>query len=201
MSDPRPALRSGLLPPTNEPLRIAVRRLRWFRAAFTACVEATGRETGCRFAVDQTKLTEAFVAWLRAIDRQKPADKQDRRDFFEFAAALMLRELIAVMPLRALSAPDRVPAESPAAFWPEGHACTLFCLTVFTAASDQEFHDHPALSADFGDLRHWWSFRENAGRDPAFAAGFLQLMLGHKPNWVMPDVFRQRLKQELAPPA
>lgn len=195
-----PGLRAAL-PSSNEPLRVAVRRLRWFRAAFAACVEATGQECGCRFEIDQGKLTEAFVAWLRAIDRQKPADKAERRAFFEFAAALMLRELTRAMPLRALSAPSRVAANSPAAFWPEGYACTAFCLTVFGAASEQEFHDRPALAPAFGDLRQWWSFRENAGDDPAFAAGFLQLMLGHTPNWVMPDVFRERLKQELAPGA
>lgn len=191
-----PALR---LPPTNEPLRVAVRRLRWFRAAFAACVEATGRDCGCTFEIDQTRLTEAFVAWLRAVDRQKPANRAERRAFFEFAAALMLRELTAAMPLRATAAPLRAAESSPAAFWPEGYACTLFCLTVFSAAAEQEFHDRPPLDRAFDDLRHWWSFRENATRDPAFAAGFLQLVLGHAPNWVMPDVFRERLRQELAP--
>ena len=36
----------GVLPLTNEPLRIAVRRLRWFRAAFHRHAEAYGRDLG-----------------------------------------------------------------------------------------------------------------------------------------------------------
>lgn len=187
----------GALPPTNEPLRLAVRRMRWFKQAFRHYMDASGQALGCRFEVDEPKLARVFVRWLSAIDQQKPSDKAQRRDFFEFAAALMLRELVDEPPLRALGPATRAAPDSAAAFWPEGYCCTTFCLSVHAAAMAQEFHHPTALDQSFDDLRLWWSFRENAHHNPAFAAGFLQRLLGHEPNWVMPDVFIARLRREI----
>jgi hypothetical protein len=192
MSDAR--LHPESLPPSNEPLRIAVRRLRWFKQAFLRHADAMGRELGCHFAVDETKLAAAFLRWLEAIERQKPADKSQRRDFFEFAAALMLRELTADMPI---TASVKLQGDSAAAFWPEGYCCTLFCLSVHAAAMQQEFHQKTDLDPAFDDLRHWWSFKENTRQDASFSSGFLQMLLGHEPNWRMPDVFRLRIQSEL----
>lgn len=197
MSD-SPLLRDAL-PPTNEPLRLAVRRLRWFKQAFLRYAAACGQEIGCTFTIDEGKLAEAFVRWLNAIETQKPADKTQRRAFFEFAAALMLRELVADLPLVATGPAQLAGADSAAAFWPEGYCCATFCLSVHAAAMEQEFHQSTELDPAFDDLRHWWSFRENAHQDTAFSAGFLQLLLGHTPNWVMPDVFIARLSREVAP--
>ena len=56
MSDLPPL--SGSLPPTNEPLRIAVRRMRWFRAAFEAYIEAVGARIGCTYTIDEAKLDQ-----------------------------------------------------------------------------------------------------------------------------------------------
>ena len=195
MSDLPPL--SGSLPPTNEPYRIAVRRMRWFRAAFGAYVEAIGVRIGCTYAVDEAKLAGIFVRWLRSVERQKPSNAKDRHDYFEFAAGLMLRELTADMPLAVVTAPTIADANSAAAFWPEGYACTMFCLTVHAAVLQQEYKDKPAMSPVTDDLRHWWSFKENARMDASFSVGFLQTLLGHQPNWMMPDVFRARLGQEL----
>lgn len=186
------------LPATNEPLRISVRRLRWFRAAFQKFTTELGTEIGCDFRIDEAKLAEIFVRWLRAIERQKPSDKSARREYFEFAAGLMLREFTADLPLQALSPPGKAAPDSAAAFWPEGYVCTHFCLTVHAAAAEQEFHDRPDLTPTFDDLRHWWSFRENIRQDNSFSVGFLQLLLGHQPNWAMPDVFRARLQKEIS---
>lgn len=194
MSDLPPL--SGSLPPTNEPLRIAVRRMRWFRAAFEAYVEAVGARIGCTYKIDEAKLGGIFVRWLRSVERQKPSNPKDRHDYFEFAAGLMLRELTADMPLSVVSAPNKADASSAATFWPEGYACTMFCLTVHSAAMQQEFKDKPEVSPAIDDLRHWWSFKENARMDASFSVGFLQTLLGHQPNWMMPDVFRARLSQE-----
>lgn len=199
MSDLPPL--SGSLPPTNEPLRIAVRRMRWFRAAFAAHVEAIGARIGCSYKIDEAKLAGIFVRWLRSVERQKPRNPKDRHDYFEFAAGLMLRELTADMPLTVLSPPTLSEAGSAATFWPEGYACTMFCLTVHAAALQQEFRDKPEVSPAIDDLRHWWSFKENARIDAAFSVGFLQTLLGHQPNWMMPDVFRARLAAELSPAA
>ena len=185
------------LPPTNEPLRIAVRRMRWFKAAFLHYAEVSGQELGCSFEVDEVKLAASFMRWLTAIERQKPADKAERRDFFEFAAALMLRELMADLPIKSDGPPRLAKPDSAAAFWPEGYCCTTFCLSVHSAAMAQEFHAATEIDSAIDDLRHWWSFKENSVQDISFSAGFLQMLLGHEPNWVMPDVFRSRIHKEL----
>jgi hypothetical protein len=184
------------LPPTNEPLRVAVRRMRWFRTAFRTYVDAMGQHIGCQFTIDDAKLAAIFVRWLRAVEAQRPKDKADRQAFFEFAAGLMLRELTADMPVRAEGKPSRVPADSAAAFWPEGYVSTLFCISVHGAVMDQEYRKKPEVAPGISDLRNWWSFRENARQDPSFSSGFLQMVLGHQPNWSMPDVFRARLKAD-----
>ncbi|MFD1807473.1 hypothetical protein ACFSHQ_02975 [Gemmobacter lanyuensis] len=113
---------------------------------------------------------------------------------------MMLRELIADAPLKVLGPTTRAAANSAAAFWPEGYCCTMFCLSVHAAAMQQEFQDQTALDPAIDDLRHWWSFKENIAQDASFSAGFLQLLLGHQPNWMMPDVFRARLHSELVAP-
>ncbi len=186
------------IPPTNEPLRVAVRRLRWFKQAFHSFADACGRDIGTVFVVDDAKLAAIFVRWLDAIDRQKPSDKTQRRAFFEFAASLMLRELAADIPLTAAAPPTHAPSDSAAAFWPEGYCSTMFCLAIHTAAMRQEFDAQAEIDPAIDDLRHWWSFRENALEDARFSAGFLQLLLGQTPNWSMPDVFRARLEDELS---
>lgn len=197
MSEPAALPHREALPPTNEPLRIAVRRLRWFRSAFARYAEACGEGLGCGFTIDEPRLARAFASWLKAIELQRPKDKSERRDFFEFAAGLMLRELIAEMPLAATCAPGRADPASAGAFWPEGYVCTLFCLTVHAAALEEEFHASPDLGPGIADLRQWWSLRENANLDRSFPAGFLQMLLGHQPNWSMPDVFRARMEREI----
>jgi hypothetical protein len=64
----------------------------------------------------------------------------------------------------------------------------------------QEFKDKPQVSPVIDDLRHWWSFKENAHMGASFSVGFLLTLLGHQPNWMMPDVFRARLSNELKQP-
>lgn len=190
-------LSAASFPPTNEPLRIAVRRLRWFKVAFQSFADLTGREIGCDFEINDVKLAAAFMRWLNAIEAQKPADKSKRKDFFEFAATLMLRELTADMPLKAKAPATIADASSAAAFWPEGYCCTMFCLSVHSAAMGQEFHAKTVVDPAIDDLRHWWSFKENTLHDAGFSSGFLQMLLGHQPNWMMPDVFRARIQSAL----
>ena len=185
------------LPPTNEPLRIAVRRMRWFKVAFLRFVAATGQEMGISFEVDEVKLAAAFMRWLNAIETQKPTDKAERRDFFEFAAALMLRELMADLPIKSDGPPRLAAPDSAAAFWAEGYCCTTFCLSVHSAAMAQEYHTVTEIDPAIDDLRHWWSFKENSVQDASFSAGFLQMIIGNEPNWIMPDVFRLRIQNEL----
>ena len=187
------------LPSTNEPYRIAVRRLRWFRAAFIRYTEAIGQDLGCEFDIDETKIAAIFVRWLETIDRQRPTDKSQRPAFFAFAASLMFRELISDMPIRAKAAPTHADANSPGSLWPEGYVCTMFCLSVHSAAMQQEFDVKTTVTQDLESIRSWSSFRENSAEDDSFAAGFLQKLLGHEPNWFMPASFIARIGDWLVP--
>jgi len=182
------------LPGTNKPLRLAVRQLRWFKAAFRSHAEFCGKAMECDFRVDDIKLAGAFVRWLESIDRQKPREKGERQDFFGFAPSLVLRELVADMPISAECAPAGVDPRSAAGFWPEGYVATTFCLTVYAATMDQEFHIDVHVSEMVDDLRSWWSFRENASEDTGYAAGFFQMLLGNEPNWWMPTNFSARTR-------
>ena len=194
------AAAGGPLLPAGEPVRVAVRRMRWFRAALNRYLEGLGETLGCEFEVDDRRLAAAFVRWLRAVEAQRPLDPSARRAFFEFAGGLMLRELVADMPVRAQSPPALARPDSAAAFWPEGYACTMFCLAVTSAALAQEFDQRTALAPALEDLRHWWSFRENAAEDPTVSVPFLEMFLGHEPEWRMPGLFSARLQRELTSP-
>ena len=101
------------------------------------------------------------------------------------------------MPLSVVTPPTAADDASAAGFWLEGYAFTMFCMTLHSATMQQEFQDKPEVSPVIDDLRLWWSFKENARMDAACSVGFLQTLLGHQPNWMMPDVFRARLREEL----
>jgi hypothetical protein len=186
---------AAALPPSNKPLRIAVRQLHWFRAAFEATARQCGEKMGCRFIVDEQKIAGIFLRWLRSIEGQKPGAKADREAFFDFVPSLVLRELIADMPLKAEQPPAHVAGNPAAEFWPEGYVCTMFCLAVHARAVEEEFHTHREIDRMVDDLRSWYSFRENAAEDAQFAAGFFQKLLGHDPNWAMPANFRARNRE------
>lgn len=188
---------ADLLPASADPVHVAARRLRWFRMALHGYLEHLGEELGCEFELDEPRVADAFVAWLRAVEAQRPVDPVARRDYFEFAAGLMLRHLIQAMPVRARTAPSRADSDSAAAFWPEGYACATFCLTVARAALRQEFGEDAETPSVSLDLRTWWSFRENTLEDPATAVGFFDLMLGREPTWLFPTLFSARLRREL----
>lgn len=180
------------LPPTNKPLRIAARQLHWFRSAFRSHATKCGEIIGCRFEIDDLKLAQAFVRWLETIERQRPQQKADRREFFEFAPSLMLHELVADMPVRLTLPPQPVNSGSPSEFWPEGYVATTFCVTVFAATMHQEFGSKVEVDSVIDDLRFWWSFRENATEDSKYASAFFQKLFGKEPNWVFPTSFGAR---------
>lgn len=185
------------LPETNEPLRDAIRRLRWFRAALDRQLEDLRTETGLTFTVDDKRIAQIFVNWLREVDAQKPTDPSARRSYFDFVSALMLRDLLRSMPIKAGPLPSGADTTRPEYFWPEGFACTLFCLNVRAAVIEQEFNANTTLAPEFFSLRHWWSFKENVGQDAATAIGFFDVFAGNHPDWQMPDSFRHRLNHVL----
>ena len=59
------------LPETNEPLRDAIRRLRWFRAALDRQLDDLRAETGLTFTVDDKKLEVGLL--------ERPESAQQRR--------------------------------------------------------------------------------------------------------------------------
>ena len=82
------------LPATREPVRVAVRRLRWLRTAFAEQLAVIAARSGVSYRIDDRKLAAAFVAWLRRVEAQNPRDPERRRAYFTFAAGLMLQELV-----------------------------------------------------------------------------------------------------------
>lgn len=199
MSNKTVLLRADL-PPTNEPFRVAARRLRWFRAAFIRIVARVGEEIGCEFEIDEAKLTQIFVRWLEALDQQRPVVKEERAAFLEFASSLAFRELIAGMPARIKTKNFKNGDDVPAYFWPEAYACMVFCFTLHYAILKQEYDVNTNINPDVSNLRSWWSFRENARENKSFSAGFFQELLGHEPNWHIPEQFRYRLGRWLLEP-
>ncbi|QYZ69542.1 hypothetical protein [Neotabrizicola shimadae] len=188
------------LPATTEPLRVAIRRLRWFRDAFARQLNELTAETGVAFTVDDRTLAQIFVAWLRDVEAQKPADPAHRRAYFDFVSALMLRNLLRDLPVKAGPLPPGADTHRAEYFWPEGFACTLFCLNVRAAVIEQEFDAATELTPDFFSLRQWWSFRENVGQDADTAMGFFDVFIGANPEWQMPASFRCRLEHALTAP-
>lgn len=184
------------LPTSVEPVHVAARRLRWFRVAFRSHLNHWEKELGCALDLDEGVLAKDFVSWLRAVEEQRPNDPAARRDYFEFAAGLMLRELLKNMPVRVRGDLAGTVPKS-AAFWPEGYVCTLFCLSIARAALREEFGDRRDLAPEITELRHWWSFRENVEDDPAMAIAFLDMFMGQEPEWSTPNLFSARLRREI----
>lgn len=185
------------LPASPEPVRVAARRLRWLRGAFSDQLAAISAETGVAYRLDDRKLASAFVSWLRRVEAQNPHDGGRRRAFFDFAAGVMLHELIRTMPVTAGPLPAGADREQPEYFWPEGFACTVFCVNVLSAVLAQEFDATTDVVPAFFDIRSWWSFRENAAEQASSVVGFFDVFIGEEPDWEMPTVFRDKLARRL----
>lgn len=194
-----PSFPSITLPASADPIRAAVRRMRWFRAAFGTVVQRVGQDIGADIQVDEPALARCFVTWLRRVEQLNPHDPQARRAFFDHAAGLMLRELIAANPCRVMTPPDPGDPQDPARFWPEGFCYTIYCMNVRAAAVQQEYGENAVLAPEFHDLRTWWSFRENVADEGATAVAFFKLFIGAAPDWQMPDSFNPHDPAVLAP--
>lgn len=186
------------LPSSPEPVRIAARRMRWLRRAFSQQLDAITAETGVPYTLDDRKLAAAFVSWLRRVEAQDPHDPARRRAFFSFAAGVMLHELIRTMPVTAGPLPPSADTEHPEYFWPEGFACTVLCVNVFSAVLAQEFDATTDVVPAFFDIRSWWSFRENAAEQASSVVGFFDVFIGEEPDWDRPTIFRDKLAGRLA---
>lgn len=182
------------LPRTAEPYRVAVRRLRWFRSALRHQLDVLSDQTGVAYEIEDRRLAGAFVAWLRRVEEQKPDHPSHRRAFFDFAAGLMLQELLSKMPVRATLPPEGLRGQGPEHAWPDGFACTVFCINMLSAVKAQEYDQATEIAPDFFDARVWDSFRENVQEQASQAIGFLHLFVGGEPDWRTPMLFRQRFE-------
>ena len=173
-------------------LRHAVRRLRWFASSFRSEVSRLSDDIGVPFRIEDRKVAQAFVAWLRAFKAQRPAADRDPRGFTYFAAGLMVRELVRHQPVALLKEAAWDENADPAHFWPEGYAYVSFCMGVCSAVLKQEFGEELDPHPQFWDRRTWWSFRENAQADADLAIGFFDLFCGVQPDWMAPAFFDRR---------
>jgi hypothetical protein len=176
-------------------LRHRIRHLNWFRRSFRRDASAMATQRGITIEIDERRLAETFLSWIEAFNRQKPYAALDRRDFSLFAAGLLLREFLKTRPIRAKIAVKAVDTEVPASiidFWPEGFLYTNYCLNVLAAVMRQEFGETLNLAEAAGDLRSWWSYRENVRENPSIAIAFLDQFVGGEPNWRTPDAPENR---------
>jgi hypothetical protein len=185
-------------------LRHQVRHLRWFKTSFRRDAQLIAQHHGVVLKIDDRRLTEAFLNWIEAFNRQKSFAALDRRDFTLFAAGLLLREFIRARPVTVTgsrAAEEAMPGgvkDSPAEpgsivrFWPEGFLYTNYCLSVLSAVMQQEFGETLGLAKCADDLRLWWSYRENVREDPSMAVAFFDKFVGGEPNWRVPDSAESR---------
>ena len=67
-------------------------------------------------------------------------------------------------------------------FWAEGFVYVCFCLSCIRQLRQQKGQKLPAVNDDaFGELRFWWSFRENAMEDSTTVQYYLDQILGNGP--------------------
>jgi hypothetical protein len=179
-------------------LRHRIRHLRWFKSSFRRDALLIAAQRGVVLEIDDRRLTEAFLNWIEAFNLQKPNAALDRRDFSLFAAGLLLREFIKARPVEArfLASASKAWTQddqsSIIGFWPEGFLYTNYCLSVLNAVVQQEFGETLDLADAAGDLRSWWSYRENVRENPSMAIAFLDRFVGGEPNWRVPDVLESR---------
>lgn len=170
------------------------RRFRTILWSFERNMELLFKGTGLTVEVDHAALAEAFSRWRMAFDNSKYLASTDRRDFVIYAAGLMLKELIAAQPLKAMADLKQQLSELPGEIdhrlkrWPEGYAYTSFCLSVAAAILKEMGDEEPASAAKADDPKFWDSFRENTLESPSMAVAFFDLVCGQEPNWEAPDV-------------
>ncbi len=168
------------------------RRFRSILRSFERNLDLLFKGTAVVTEVDHAALATAFANWRKRFDESKYLAETNRHDFVIFAAGLMLKELVAAKPLKAIAraVPDAVPAlaDHTLGRWPEGYAYTSFCLSVAAAILREMGEEEPDATQASDDPAFWDSFRENVTDSPANAVAFFDLVCGTNPNWDAPDV-------------
>lgn len=185
-----------VLEKSDMPVRKTILRARWFVSSFREFLAAVEQETGQSLSLDEAKLLQAFGTWFRSFEAQKYKAREHRLEYVTFAAGLMLRELVRHAPVTADA--EEGDRDQPATFWPEGYLYVSFCLAVRDAVIEQDFSLTADTAPKLGDLRAWWSFRENVKEDVNLAIGFFEEFAGEEPNWTMPGQFiPRRIEKQL----
>lgn len=179
---------------TAGPIRQAVRRMRWFKQSFAQQVDLISEASGVEYQIHSDRLARAFIEWLRVFEAQKPTQPKARQAYVGFASGVMLRQLINLAPLEVVSVPAGSDRSNPAYYWPEGYVYVAYCLNVRAGVLAQDFDAELELTPDLGDIRTWWSFKENVTEDPARAIAFLDLFSGGNPDWAQPSLFYDKPK-------
>ena len=128
------------------------RRFRTILWSFERNMDLLFKDTGLTAEVDHAALAEAFSRWRLAFDNSKYLASTDRRDFVIYAAGLMLKELIAASPLKAVEGKEQGLSVLPIEIdhrlkrWPEGYAYTSFCLSVAAAILKEMGDAEPVLA-------------------------------------------------------
>lgn len=187
-----------MLGSADTPVRKSVRRLRWFKETLHRQVQVLEDQTGITFETNDNTVRALFLGWLEAFEAQRPNDDQKREDYVNFAAGLMLRELIKSNPVKAVKVPQDADLSNPAYYWPEGYVYVALCLNICGAVMEQDFDIERHVSPEMEDVRTWWSFRENIAEDTNLAIGFFDLFAGNSPSWEMPSIFSARKSQNVA---
>ena len=183
---------------TDQPIRKSAQRLRWFVEVFEKQVQQSTQETGNQFSIDRQRLTEVFAEWITAFQSQKPDNEEDKLAYVGFAAGLMLKMLVKSNPLSVESKPEGADETNPAYFWPEGYVYVAFCLNTRGLVLEHDFNQNQQLGTALGEVRTWWSFKENVNEDPSLAVAFLDLFAGDEPQWSAPHLFRSGKAREQA---
>jgi len=176
-----------------------VRSLRWFRRAFLEQVTAISQASHIKFDVDTTCLAGAFLDWSRSFEAQKPDKHREKRSFVDFAAGLMLVELLQAAPLKARATRLNRDGSCPATFWPEGYTYVAFCLNIRQAVLKQNFGEVCTPASALDDLEAWTAFQEAVYVDVWQAAPFLDLFSGENPDWFGYDDFRTLMQRRSQP--
>lgn len=177
-----------------------VQNVRWFRDSFRHGAEVLARRIDSEAEVDDGRLALAFLIWSEKLSLQSGYSLFDGQAYRTFACGLLLADLIRTAPLRVTRAAH--PAErsglpmevlAVAEFWCEGFILTSFCAGLLDAILQQEFQHSLTLAPSSGEMRTWWSFRENAQEEPDRAIGFFDLFLGNEPRWRNLESFPSRI--------
>ena len=184
--------------PGAPPLRRSARRLRWFKETFSRQTALLSEQTGVTFEIDDKVLRRAFLSWLTAFEAQLPTQEQEKPDYVNFAAGLMLRELIRAEPAKVTVMPPDADESKPAHFWPEGFLYVALCLNIRAAVLEQDFDFENDLLPGMDDLHSWWSFKENMSEDINLAIGFFDHFADVEPSWLIPSLFQERVTNKFS---